>query len=122
MCERVVASLWPLESLGGVADALKVSRRCAWEVSRRSLGGVKEVSRERHPAMAEIVPDARELLPEDSHQRRAQHVRAARVAAEREVPEEKQAFRLKRREGATRRSRARGTSRKARACSARRAS
>ena len=60
-----------------------------WEVC---LGGVKEVWRRclgrGHPAVAEVVPDARELLPEDAHQRRAEHVRAARVAAEREVPEE----------------------------------
>ena len=58
--------------------------------------------------MAEVVPDARELLPEDTHQRRAEHVRAARVAAEREVPEAQEVLGSREGEGAARRSRAMG--------------
>mmetsp|Transcript_27267 Transcript_27267/g.79859 ORF Transcript_27267/g.79859 Transcript_27267/m.79859 type:complete len:689 (-) Transcript_27267:8-2074(-) len=39
----------------------------------------------RHAAVAEVVADAGELLPEDADQRGAEHVRRARLEAEREV-------------------------------------
>mmetsp|Transcript_19226 Transcript_19226/g.57953 ORF Transcript_19226/g.57953 Transcript_19226/m.57953 type:complete len:296 (-) Transcript_19226:494-1381(-) len=69
-----------------VVRALPPARRDAHErVANRGSDTHISVKHVRHARVAEVVPEAGELLPEDAHHCGAEHVRSRRSAGQREV-------------------------------------